>query len=184
MISTIVKRNIKYTKAYNQYYYSFESKLHYPCFFTKGQGNIHRPHLWVCACVSVCMSVYAQMHVDRGKQCECECESRVVLRLCVWGLRGSVCACVCEAEMSLCACFHLATLNITVPRLPVNLSAHEMKGEAVVLLKCEQKLELFLHISAQDNIRGHFTSSYRLTLTPCSKGLLKAHNVTPLFSAG
>ncbi len=49
------KRNIKYTKAYNQYYYSFESKLHYPCFFTRGQGNIHRPHLWECACVCVCV---------------------------------------------------------------------------------------------------------------------------------
>lgn len=92
--------------------------------------------------------------------------------------------CVCEAEMSLCACFHLATLTITIPHLPINLSAHERKGEEAVLLKCEQKLELFLHISAQDNIRAHFTSSYGLTLTPCSKGLLKAHNVTPLFSAG
>lgn len=58
------------------------------------------------------------------------------------------------------------------------------KGEAAFLLKCEQKLELFLHIPAQDNIRAHFTSSYRLTLTPRSKGLLKAHNVTPLFTTG
>jgi len=99
---------------------------------------------------------------------------------------GALCvhACVCEADMSLCACFHLATLTNTIPRLPINLYPLERKGEEAVLLKCEQKLELFLHISAQDNIRAHFTSSHGLTLTPCSKGLLKAHNVTPLFSAG
>lgn len=50
-----------------------------------GDRAIYTDH--TCGCVHVClcvyMSVYAQMHVDRGKQCECECESRVVLRLCV-----------------------------------------------------------------------------------------------------
>lgn len=118
-----------------------------------GDRAIYTDHTCECVhvCLYVCMGVYeAHMHVDGANVCDSVnvFESRAVLRLCVWGLSGSVCACVCEAEMSLCSCFHLATLTITIPQLPINLSTHERKGEAAVLLKCEEKLELFLHISA------------------------------------
>lgn len=114
MRSTILKRNSHQYQIHKKHITSITTPLRANFIIhasSLGDRAIYTDHTCRCVhvCLCLCMSVYeAQMHVDRGKQCECVCESRAVLRLCVWGLRGSVCACVCEAEMSLCACFHLA----------------------------------------------------------------------------
>ncbi len=107
MISTILKRNIKYTKAYNQYYYSFESKLHYPCFFTRGQGNIHRPHLWECACVCVC--VYECL-------CTNTCWQGQTVWMWVWE-QGCIKA-VCVRSQGLCLCMCVWGWDVIVCLLP------------------------------------------------------------------